>query len=135
MKTALGLQAVEVDEAVEVGGAERTLLKALELGVNSGRCRVRCSSRCCWEEWRVRWQSQYSRSAAPCYPPLFPEYFRLGDTITRDKAEAWQQGGTCQESPAPWDWPGRQAGELGLAQVWILLCTPILGSAQAGYAS
>ena len=92
MKTALGLQAVEVDEAVEVGGAERTLLKALELGVNSGRCRVRCSSRCCWEEWRVRWQSQYSRSAAPCYPPLFPEYFRLGDTITRDKAEAWQQG-------------------------------------------
>ena len=84
---------------MEVGGAEQAAYSPQGSGgVNSGSCRVRCSSR--GEEWRVRWQSQYSRSAAPS-PPVFPEYFRLGDTITRDKAEAWQQGGTCQESPAP----------------------------------
>lgn len=44
------------------------------------------------------------RQLLACFPP---EYFSLGDTITGDKAKPGNRAGTCQESPAAQDWPGK----------------------------
>ena len=92
----------EVDEAVEEVGAAQPAYSPQ--GVNSGSS----------AEYAGKSGEYAGRVNTVALLPVFPEYFSLGDTITGDKAKPGNKGGTCQESPAPQDWPGGPCPGVGI---------------------